>query len=150
MARHPFIETIARYFNGANTADLHLMMSCFTEDIAAYSVAHSPRFGASAVAQFFVDLHDSDARWTIDHVAVQEPEAIVEWSALFTPEGGAGEVLTRGIDWFVFENGRIREIREYFDPRNGSRVASVYELQDFPYEDRRYPLSKTLDSKLPN
>lgn len=66
------------------------------------------------MAQNFVDMHPTGARWTIDHYVIQEPEAVVEWTMLVTPSGETNEVLDRGIDWFLFqEDGRIKEIREF-------------------------------------
>ena len=150
MPRHPFVETIARYFNGANSGDVGLMMSCFAEDIAAYTIGMPPRFGSRAAAEFFIANQPTKARWTIDHAVVQEPEAVVEWSVLWTPPGESAEVLSRGIDWFVFEDENIKEIREYCDPRMTPQLPSVHQLEQFPYDSRGYPLEKNLDLKLPN
>ena len=57
---------------------------------------------------------------------------------------------TRGVDWFVFENEKIKEIREYADLGLSPEAPSVHELLQFPYQSRGYPLETTLDSKLPN
>ena len=89
MTRHRYVETVARYFNGANAGDREMMISCFASDIAVYTIGYPPVFGAQAVAQIFVELHPSGARWTIDHCVVQEPEAVVEWSSLWTPPSPA-------------------------------------------------------------
>ena len=150
MQRHKFIDVIARYFNGANAGDAELMLSCFCDDITAYTTGIPPRVGNHAVVELLIDLHPTRARWTIDQAVVQEPEAVVEWSALWTPPGASVEVLTRGVDWFVFENEKIKEIREYADFGLSPEAPSVHELLQFPYQSRGYPLETTLDSKLPN
>ena len=150
MQKHKFIDTIARYFNGANEADAELMLSCFCDDITAYTTGIPPRVGNHAVVELLTILHPTRARWTIDHAVVQEPEAVVEWSALWTPPGTSEEALTRGIDWFVFENDKIKEIREYADFGLSPEPLAVHELLQFPYQHRGYPLATTLDSKLPN
>ena len=53
------------------------------------------------------------------------------------PEGAAKEtVWGRGIDWFVFVDGVIAEIRQYPPPLNDSPNT---ELVGFPYATRGYP-----------
>lgn len=150
MQRHKFVDTIARYFNGANEGNADLMHSCFCDDITAYTTGIPPRVGSNAVVKLLIDLHPTRARFTIDRAVVQEPEAVVEWSALWTPPGASEEVLTRGVDWFVFENDKISEIREYADFGLSPQPPAVHELERFPYETRGYPLKSTLDSNLPN
>jgi len=150
MQKHLFTDTIARYFNGANDGDAELMLSCFSDDVTAYTTGIPPRVGNHAVVELLIGIHPTRARFTLDHAVVQEPEAVVEWSALWTPPGASVEVLTRGVDWFVFENEKIKEIREYADFGLSPEPPTVHELAQFPYQSRGYPLETTLDSKLPN
>jgi ketosteroid isomerase-like protein len=149
MARHRYLDVIARYFNGANAGDASQMLPCFADDVAVYTSGIPPRFGSAAVAQHFVDIHPTiQARWTIDHAVVQEPEVVVEWSMLWRAAGSDAEELSRGIDWFVFgADDRIRQIREFVitnHPVAGSP------LERFPYAERGYPTAADLDARLPN
>jgi ketosteroid isomerase-like protein len=148
MARHRYVDSIARYFNAANAGDPAGMLACFADDIAVYTTGIAPRFGAAAVAQLIVELHSTRARWTIDHCLVQEPEAVVEWSMLLVPPGAAQEAFYRGIDWFAFDaNDRIVQIREFLltNPAHAGKP-----LEQFPYADRGYPMGPDLDERLPN
>jgi ketosteroid isomerase-like protein len=147
-ARHPYIDTVARYFNGANAGDPAQMLPCFADDIEVYSTGTPPRRGAQAVAQYFVDFHHTGARWTIDHCVVEAPEAVVEWTMVLTAPGESHESLHRGIDWFVFQDdGRIRQIREFVhtDAPLPGRT-----LDQFPYAERGYPTLSDFDARLPN
>jgi ketosteroid isomerase-like protein len=140
---HPYIATIARYFNAANAGDPDGIMRCFAPDIDVYTMGYPPRFGGRVAAQTFVGLHASGARWTIDHCVIDEPEAVVEWTMLARPTGESHDVMHRGIDWFVFgEDGRIKQIREF--------LHGAHALDGFPYSERGYPMQGDVDSRLPN
>ncbi len=150
MDSHPYVEIVGRYFDGANAGDAELMRSCFCDDIAAYTIAIPARFGSEAASAFLVGLHETGARFTVDHAMVQEPEAVVEWSMIWTPPGASEPALSRGVDWFVFESGKIKEIREYCDPRWNPEPASLHQLEEFPYSSRGYPEFDDLDERLPH
>ncbi len=135
---HPYIETIKRYYDGCNTADVDLMMSTFTEDVVHYFVDHSAVHGSAGLANYWAKVAPrTQANWTLDHAVVHEPEAVIEWSMRWVPaQTGAPEVL-RGSEWYVFRDGLIAEIRSYHnnfflhDQRNRA-------LHDFDYAGRGY------------
>ena len=135
---HEYIETIKRYYQGCNTADYDLMMSTFTPEVVHYFVDHGAVRGADGLANYWVKVGPrTQARWTLDHALVQEPEAVIEWSMRWTPPAtGVAEVL-RGSEWYLFEDDLIAEIRSYHanhflsDPKNR-------ELWDFDYDGRGY------------
>ncbi len=53
---------------------------------------------------------------------------------MFWSRGNADErIATRGAEWFVFENGLIREIRSYYQ-----KLDQTTELDSFPYEAQGY------------
>jgi hypothetical protein len=149
MNTHPFIDTIIRYFKGCNTANVDLMVSCFADDVEAYFIDVEPIIGSHRLAKFWCRLHEGmGARWTIDRAVAQGNDAVVEWSMLWTPPETAKEELSRGTDWFIFENGLITEIRQYHHAR-GLKPGQNFELLGFPYAKRGYPLEENLDSRLP-
>jgi hypothetical protein len=73
----------------------------------------------------------------LDHVLVQDKEAVIEWSMRWTPAATGTAELLRGTEWYLFETGLIREIRSYHnnfylqDPANR-------QLHDFDYVGRGY------------
>ena len=149
MATHPLLDTVVRYFKGCNTADLDLMVSCFTDNVEAYFIDVSPIVGSHDLAKFLCRLHEEiGARFTVDRGIAQGNEAVIEWSVLWTPSNAPKEELSRGTDWFTFENGRIAEIRQYYHARN-LKPGQNHELLGFPYAERGYPLRENLDSRLP-
>lgn len=137
---HPFIETIKRYYEGCNTADVDLMKSTFTDDIVHYFVDHSEVVGADNLANYWAKVGPrTQANWQLDHAIVEEHEAVIEWSMRWVPAATGEAEILRGSEWYIFREGRIAEIRSYHnnyylqDPNNR-------ELHGFDYADRGYRL----------
>ena len=150
MTTHPHLQTVARYFEGCNTADTDLMVSCFAENIEAYFIAIPPIFGDQKVAKFWCRLHEGmGAVWTVDRGIAQEAEAVVEWSMLWTPSKLQKDELRRGTDWFKFDNDRISEIRQYYHAPDLNPGPTYHELQGYPYAERGYPVKENLNFRLP-
>ena len=135
---HPYIETIKRYYEGCNTADRELMMSTFTEDVVHYFVDHSAVSGAAGLANYWARVGPlTQANWALDHAVVQEPEAVIEWSMRWTPKQTGVAELLRGSEWYIFENGLIKEIRSYHANFYLAAVENR-ELHGFDYNGRDY------------
>tara|TARA_S200000501_G_C20515125_1_gene608734 strand:+ start:60 stop:542 length:483 start_codon:yes stop_codon:yes gene_type:complete len=134
---HPHIETILRYYEGCNTADIPLMKSTFTDDVVHYFTDHGAVRGAESLAMYWSKVGPrTEANWVLDHAMVQDEEAVIEWSMRWrTPEGRLE--LLRGSEWYIFRDGVISEIRSYHsnyflhDRQNRA-------LWDFDYEGRGY------------
>jgi len=135
---HPYIETIKRYYQGCSMADYDLMMSIFTTDIVHYFVDHGAVRGAHGLANYWIKVGPrTAAHWALDHAIVQEPEAAIEWSMRWTPPATGKPEILRGSEWYLFEDGKIAEIRSYhnnFYLQNENNR----ELWDFDYEGRGY------------
>ena len=139
---HRYTGIIRRYYEGCSTANLDLMMSTFDPDVVHYFVDHSPVHGAAALANYWFKIGPkTKASWALDHIIIQEPEAVIEWSMPWTPPLDQKCQVLRGTEWYKFKDDKITEIRSYHnnhylqDPKNR-------ELWDFPYEDRGYFLQE--------
>jgi hypothetical protein len=149
MNNQLLVDKVVEYVRGCNTADIELMMSTLAEDVTAYFVDLPPVKGSMELAQGFKMVHDeTKARWSVDHIIVSGQEVVIEWSQVWTPPGGSTEELSRGVDWFIFVNGQIAEIHQYYRARSLG-TDQTYELQGFPYRDRNYPDLDDFDSYLP-
>ena len=135
---HPHVRAILTYYQGCNTADFHLMKSTFTPEVVHYFVDHGAVRGADALANYWCKVGPKTAaNWALDHAIVQGSEAVIEWSMRWTPAAtGVPEVL-RGTEWYLFEDGLIREIRSY---HNNFYLQSPENrhLHDFDYAGRGY------------
>ena len=136
---HPFIQTVKRYYHGYNTADVNLMLSCFTDDVIHYFTHYKPVQGARPLAEFWAHIVPKHGNhFSVDHGIVQDDEAVVEWSLELTMEPTAGREMIRGAEWYVFEGERIAEIRAYYLNRHEPYERSDFELWSFPYAERGY------------
>ncbi|MCG8492829.1 MAG: nuclear transport factor 2 family protein [Sneathiellales bacterium] len=135
---HPYADIINRYYQGCNTADMSLMMSVFHERVVHYFVDHSAVKGATGLANYWAKVGPkTQARWVLDHIIVQEPEAVIEWSmSWIPPQTGRPEIL-RGSEWYLFEEDKILEIRSYHNNFYLQNPANR-ELHDYDYEGRGY------------
>lgn len=140
-AGHPFIETVQRYYHGCNTADVDLMMSCFAPDVVHYFTHYKPVAGARALAEFWAHIVPKHGNhFEVDHGLAQGDEAVVEWSLELTMDPAQGRELIRGAEWYVFEDGLIKEIRAYYLNRHEPYDRADFELWGFPYAERGYHL----------
>ncbi len=137
MAENPNLETIRKYYDGCNRADIEQMMSTFDPNIVHYFVEEPPVHGARQLAEKWAEYSAEGRipRWTVDHGIAEGNEAVIEWTFVYTrPKRDPPTIVVRGAEWYLFKNGRIVEIRAY-DPTDLSRA----ELVDFPYAARGYP-----------
>jgi ketosteroid isomerase-like protein len=140
---------LQRYIRGCNTGDTTLLRSTLAADVTVYFLNRAPVTGRDAVVTMWKGYHaTARARWSIDDAVVDGNEAVMEWSALRDrPLGPHG--FDRGVDWYVFRDGLIVEIRQYYDSRGTVPMDQVYEQRGFPYAQRGYPTAANLDSRLP-
>jgi len=129
---------ITRYYEGCSSADVDLMLTTLHPDVVHYFLAPNPGStpvaGAEHLARYWRKVAQMlDARWVVDHCLSGADEAVIEWTMYWTPSEGAGRVATRGAEWFTFAQGRIREIRSYYQQR-----PDTTELDGFPYAARGY------------
>ena len=136
---HRYAGIILDYYRGCNTADHGLLMSTLADSGVHYFVDHSPVETASGLANYWVKVGPrTKATWHLDHIIVQEAEAVIEWSMQWTP-AATGEVeVLRGTEWYRFDStDRITEIRSYHNnfflhaPENRA-------LHGFDYAGRGY------------
>ncbi|MEM7540756.1 MAG: nuclear transport factor 2 family protein [Pseudomonadota bacterium] len=138
---HPHAQTILRYYQGCNTGDVDLMKSTFTDDVVHYFVDLEAVSGADTLAALWQRAASkTKASWHLDHIIVEGDEAVIEWTMRWTPKGLTVEEILRGTEWYLFEDGLIKEIRSY---HNNFHLAdpSNFELKGFDYAQRTYTLA---------
>ncbi|MEH6557143.1 MAG: nuclear transport factor 2 family protein [Oceanicoccus sp.] len=144
---HRYCEIIKTYYRGCNTANRELMQSTFTDNVAHYFVDHSAVVGADNLANYWAKVAPkTQANWTLDHILVQEPEAVIEWSMSWVPATTGIPELLRGSEWYIFEDDKIAEIRSYHN-NFYLKNAKNRELWDFDYSGRGYRRDKIVDGK---
>jgi hypothetical protein len=130
ISRDQIERIIRKYYDGCNEADEGKIIECFTPGACHYFPVGAPQgtfFGAVAVA----------AGWRAAVIDEGRGEAAIEWTHFKPAVGGH----LRGVELCRFgEDGLIEEIRAFYacpEPKAGG----TYELGDFDYRNRGYPLA---------
>jgi ketosteroid isomerase-like protein len=137
--RNAQTEIICRYYNGCSAGDLGLMQATLHPDVVHYflapNVGSRPVAGREHLARYWRKVARAiDARWVVERSVAMGREAAVEWTMFWTPPGTSGRIVTRGSEWFIFEDDLIREIRSYHQQRDDQST----ELEGFSYAERGY------------
>jgi ketosteroid isomerase-like protein len=130
-------ELIKRYYDACSTGDVDALRETVTDDVAHYFLAPNPGsapvVGGEHLARYWRKVQARiDGRWTVDAAVVEGDEAVIEWTLFWTTEGGE-RVATRGAEWYRLRDGRIAEIRAYYQQRERTT-----ELDGFDYGGRGY------------
>ena len=154
MPASDYERTIRAYFDACTAGDAGAIAAFFAPDAVHYfpdgdtypdgSPQRAFR-GAEAIGHGFGDRFGGEFRtvWTVDHVLIdpERREAVIEWSN-FKPAVSADARL-RGAEFYRFDaDGRILEIRAYYACPPGA-PGRPYELGDFDYAGRGYPMAGT-------
>ena len=142
MSQPELLEVVRRYYEGCNRADEALMMSTFDPQVVHYFTHHVPVRGAAALARYWSGMQPKIAgHWSLDHGITCGREAVIEWTLRWTPPGEKRALLMRGAEWYLFRGGLIAEIRAYYaNPRSPLPSHDDFELLEFPYAERQYPV----------
>lgn len=132
------LATITRYYDGCSLADVEMMESTLHPDAVHYFLEPNPGckpvYGGRGVAAYWARVQPEIAgHWIVDHIVSNGDEAVVEWSLFWTRDESSPRVVTRGSEWFVFEDGLIVEIRSYYQQLHRNTG-----LKSFGYEERGY------------
>jgi ketosteroid isomerase-like protein len=132
---------IRRYFDACNAADHQGLVDCFTPDAVHYFPAGLPdvpwRTADTIAKKWIWCVQTLGSQWTIERILIShdKPEAMIEW----THWKNKSRTALRGAEWYVFEDGKISEIRAYY-AAPADKGAAINELVDFDYAGRGYHL----------
>lgn len=127
---------VLRYLDGCNSGDRAVLLSTLAPAVVHYFLPAKFKTirGAEALTDYWQKYKAAFRPvWQVDQIIGAGDRVATEWSCLFTPREG-GPLLSRGAEWYLLENGLIREIRAYFIA-DGSADS---ELEGFPYAERGY------------
>lgn len=134
---------ITRYYNGCSAGDVELVLQTLHPDVVHWFLA--PNTGSTAVrggehlARYWRKVAGAlQARWVVESICATPEQAVIEWTLWWLPPGGTERVACRGAEWFTCADGRIREIRSYYQMRPFTTA-----LDGFPYAERDYSVPGT-------
>lgn len=133
-AKNP-ADVIERYFAACNAGDAAALKETVSPDVVHYFLpGHPPVRGAEALANYWKRFHDIfAAKWFLNRVIASGDDATSEWSFEYQPAAGEARVVNRGTEWYVLREGRIAEVRSYYNETDDTS-----ELAGFDYRARGY------------
>jgi len=136
---HPYAKIIERYYEACNTGNNELFLETLHPDMTHYYVDAKPTVGRDTLMARWQKSHDLlKAFWTMDHILIQDNEAVIEWSMVWTPPDTKEEEILRGTEWYIFEGDKILEVRSFHNNHRRASPANR-ELQGYDYDGRGYP-----------
>lgn len=129
MPERAVIEgAVARYFEAVRAFEGDAFVACFATDAVSHDPVGAPPFeGHAGLRKFFDGMAQAleRASLTEDRVFVAGDQAAVKWSGHAVGKNGR-QADFEGIDVLtVDDDGKIRELRAYWDP-----AAMMAQLQD--------------------
>ena len=140
MDRDPQTETVRRYYEACTAGDLDGLRAVLHPDVVHYflapNVGSAPVRGREHLARYWRKVTRMlAARWVVESAISQGPQTVIEWSMWWRPAGpgdpAAPRIVTRGAEFFRFEDGLIAEIRSYYQQRH-----ETTELDGFDHAGR--------------
>lgn len=145
-----WLPLIVRYYDACTHAAVDELMEVLHPEVVHWFLA--PNTGSRAVrgnehlARYWRKVAGMiDAVWVVDSIVESGERAVIEWTMFWHPAGTPPDtrVATRGSEWFDMLDGRIHEIRSYYQQQPFST-----ELDGFPYAARRYSTLEQPSSSL--
>lgn len=135
-----WLSLVTRYYDACTRADVDELLAVLHPEVVhwflAPNVGSRPVRGSEHLARYWRKVAGMiEAAWVVDSIVESGSHAVIEWSMFWHPvDTPAGtRVATRGSEWFEMVDGRIHEIRSYYQQQPFST-----ELDGFPYAERGY------------
>ena len=116
------LDHVRGYYAALDTGDADVIATYFTDDAVHYLPRLGPHEGGRTIADHAAWAYEHlDGRWILEGGIDDGEQAVIEWSMKWRhPE--TGEVkLDRGTEWFRFRDGKICEVRAYYN-RSGDLI----------------------------
>ena len=116
------LDHVRGYYGVINSGDADAIAAYFTDDAVHYYTRMAPHRGARAIAERAAwAVQNVEAEWSVYNGIDDGDQAVIEWAMKWRhPETGELR-LDRGTEWFLFRDGRICEVRAYYN-RSGDLI----------------------------
>ena len=113
-------DHVRSYYESLNGADADAVAAHFTDDAVHYYTRREPDVGARAIADYAVlAVTHLNAVWTCEHLVESDDEVAIEWTLAFDHPRSGERLLDRGAEFLALRDGRICEVRAYYNERGG-------------------------------
>jgi ketosteroid isomerase-like protein len=115
------LDHVRGYYAVINTGDADAIAEYFTDDAVHYYTRMAPHRGRAIAERAAWAVANIGAEWSMYNGIDDGEQAVIEWAMAWRdPESGERR-LDRGTEWFRFRDGRISEVRAYYN-RSGDLI----------------------------
>ncbi len=108
-------ETLLRAADASVRKDWEDFAACYHEEVDAWAPTYEVK-GRSALVETIKQQNGSDGI-ELEMVLIAETESTVvaEWTWSLPQPSGTGRASNYGLSYYVFRDGQIAKVRQYFD-----------------------------------
>ena len=115
------LDHVRSYYDVINSGDVEAIHAHFTDDAVHYYTRMAPHRGREIAERAAWAVENVEAEWSMYNGIDDGEQAVIEWAMRWRhPETGELK-LDRGTEWFVFRDGKICEVRAYYN-RSGDLI----------------------------
>jgi ketosteroid isomerase-like protein len=115
------LDLVRHYYEVVNTGDVDAVAACFTDDAVHYYTRMAPHRGRAIAERAAWAVANLGAEWSMYNGIEQDGQAVIEWAMSWRDPASGERKLDRGTEWFLFRDGRIAEVRAYYN-RSGDLI----------------------------
>jgi len=115
------LDHVRSYYGVINSGDVDAIADHFTDDAVHYYTRMAPHRGREIAERAAWAVQNMEAEWSMYNGIDDGEQAVIEWAMKWRhPETGELK-LDRGTEWFLFRDGKICEVRAYYN-RSGDLI----------------------------
>jgi ketosteroid isomerase-like protein len=115
------LDHVKSYYGVINSGDVDAIADHFTDDAVHYYTRMAPHRGREIAERAAWAVHHIEAEWSMYNGIDDGEQAVIEWAMKWRHPETNELKLDRGTEWFLFRDGKICEVRAYYN-RSGDLI----------------------------
>jgi ketosteroid isomerase-like protein len=115
------LDHVMSYYAVLNSGDVDAVAAHFTDDAVHYYTRRAPDRGREIAERAVWAVENIEAEWSMYNGIDDGEQAVIEWAMKWRHPETKELKLDRGTEWFLFRDGKICEVRAYYN-RSGDLI----------------------------
>ena len=115
------LDHVKSYYAVLNSGDVDAVADHFTDDAVHYYTRRAPDRGREIAERAVWAVNNIEAEWSMYNGIDDGEQAVIEWAMKWRHPETNELKLDRGTEWFRFRDGKICEVRAYYN-RSGDLI----------------------------
>jgi ketosteroid isomerase-like protein len=109
------LDHVKSYYAVLNSGDVDAVAAHFTDDAVHYYTRRAPDRGREIAERAVWAVENIEAEWSMYNGIDDGEQAVIEWAMKWRHPETKELKLDRGTEWFLFRDGKICEVRAYYN-----------------------------------